>query len=509
MKARRDIVMMGFALVVFIIVIIVRLLHKYVGWIQPYFILVQAKVESTPTLELITNIVIFLSIIFLLIAFLLHKFKRRHGTIPLFVTLSLTFGSIAIIASGNGMIEYHFSIFMVIAALAYYESVKLIVISTIIFAIQHLAGYFTIPELVCGSADYPFKLLLIHAVFLIITSLVVSIQIIVRKRYFDQLEKENEHHDNVIKQMIESITHTSSNVYNSVESLETGSEELVKTSRSTTEDIQYIVDAANEQQNYATESNRRLTLITEDSSAIFEQLDRSKQFTETTTEEAIAGKDGVNETVNQIYEISKNADRMESVVKQVEERTREISLTLELMTEIAEQTNLLALNAAIEAARAGESGQGFSVVAGEVRNLADLSRQYAEQIGETVRNLTTDTEALSIEMKRTKEVTEDGITKVKTTDAIFANIVERVEQVYDLLNTSHTMAMNIGNNVTDVHQLIDDMASSTEEYRRNAESIIGTSDEQLATANEFQNITTNIRNITEDLANQINEIDTR
>lgn len=199
---------------------------------------------------------------------------------------------------------------------------------------------------------------------------------------------------------------------------------------------------------------------------------------------------------------------MEDVVKQVENRTKEINVTLELMTEIAEQTNLLALNAAIEAARAGEAGQGFSVVAGEVRNLADLSRQYAEQIGETVQNLTTDTEALSAEMNRTKEVTEDGITKVKTTDAVFATIVDRVEQVYELLNTSHTMAINIGNNVTDVHQLIDDMALSTEEYRRNADSIRGTSDNQLATANEFQEITTNIRNITEDLTKQINEIQT-
>src|SRR3569833_3457268 len=54
---------------------------------------------------------------------------------------------------------------------------------------------------------------------------------------------------------------------------------------------------------------------------------------------------------------------------------------------IAKQTNLLALNATIEAARAGDAGRGFAVVAGEVKNLAEATRQAAQQIGDTVRGL--------------------------------------------------------------------------------------------------------------------------
>src|SRR5262249_6492753 len=81
-------------------------------------------------------------------------------------------------------------------------------------------------------------------------------------------------------------------------------------------------------------------------------------------------------------------------VQRIEQRLGTVSTVLSQVAKvagsietIAKQTNLLALNATIEAARAGAAGRGFAVVAGEVKNLAEATRNATHQIGETVKGL--------------------------------------------------------------------------------------------------------------------------
>jgi methyl-accepting chemotaxis protein len=81
------------------------------------------------------------------------------------------------------------------------------------------------------------------------------------------------------------------------------------------------------------------------------------------------------------------AAEIAGIIITTNEEAEKIQQASQMIKSIADQTNLLALNAAIEAARAGESGRGFSVVADEIRQLAEQSDTFAEQIVFVIKEL--------------------------------------------------------------------------------------------------------------------------
>lgn len=121
-----------------------------------------------------------------------------------------------------------------------------------------------------------------------------------------------------------------------------------------------------------------------------------------------------------ICEISKSAVDAMRIVGEAAELTRQTTMTIEalgksserigevlsIITKITQQTKLLALNATIEAARAGELGKGFSVVASEVRALADQTEQATKEISPTVTSIRRDAIASVEAITRTRKVIE-------------------------------------------------------------------------------------------------------
>ena len=96
------------------------------------------------------------------------------------------------------------------------------------------------------------------------------------------------------------------------------------------------------------------------------------------------------------------------MILELSEHIEQVSSTISVVENIAEQTNMLALNTAVEAARAGEHGKGFAVVAGEIRKLADESKQATHKITSMITNIQQVTNSTVL-------ATEEGANEIEST----------------------------------------------------------------------------------------------
>ncbi len=208
--------------------------------------------------------------------------------------------------------------------------------------------------------------------------------------------------------------------------------------------------------NYIANTLESTTLHIQEVSASAQTIaDRSHEAANDSAETAAIageGKNAVSETIDTMESIKDEVLGLEDVIENLNSAGKQIGEIVNTITNIAYQTNLLALNAAIEAARAGEHGQGFTVVAGEVRKLAEESGEAAEDIG-----------------KKIKEMLLKTGKAVETINRGAAKVIEGV----NIANVAGNNLDKIVNSVLNVNRMIQDISAASTEQSQNIDSLRG------------------------------------
>lgn len=294
-----------------------------------------------------------------------------------------------------------------------------------------------------------------------------------------------------ISEMIKSLSNIISKVRQTTLGVKTYSEQLINGISESSGASEEIASAAQQVTDGATNQFNIITKINDDIENMYNILqdiaNRVKDANDSAQEAAEVAEEGnssISKGISQIKNINTSIINAATILDQLRDKSKEIGQIVNIIHSIAEQTNLLSLNAAIEAARAGENGRGFSVVAEEIRKLADASVSATKEINTIVNDIQNVTLSLSHSMSKGVDDSESGIQAIQESAEVF----NRIRNSNELLNEHSNEVVN---EVQNILQLTSNIRSSSngiveisKSFRISSEDVAASSQELAAILQE-------------------------
>lgn len=304
----------------------------------------------------------------------------------------------------------------------------------------------------------------------------------------------------VLRETITEVTRHSEFVNATSSDLSASAGQTGKVAEHISTHIQEVAAGADAQLQGTEESARAMEELSAGILRIAESSAAVRESSIATTGQAEKGNTLIQEAIAEIIQVNGHVKETAGVIRQLNQRSQEISEIVQAITDISSQTNILSLNAGIEAARAGTQGQSFAVVAQEIRKLADQSRQAAEQ----VRSLITEIQEYSRTAAQTAE----------TGAAEMAKGAERVEQAGEAFHAILSHIRSTDEQIQEVSAAAEEMSASSEQVNAavqhlsgiaktasgNAQNVAAASQEQLASMEEIASSAEGLKHMVDELS---------
>ena len=223
-----------------------------------------------------------------------------------------------------------------------------------------------------------------------------------------------------------------------------------------TEEVARSVDAISQGVNGTVRDMENQTTMTAQIQSVIDNLIRVKDHTLDSAKEAVVATESGGQLVEQLKEksdaISLANQSVTEVAHELQEKISSAEEITQIIYQVSSQTNLLALNASIEAARAGEAGRGFSVVADEIRKLADNTKQSIDKITDLLQGVTKLADQTTALVMNSVQASDAQAEYINEVTAAFRSIAD----VVDVLNNNMTSLDALSNDLHESNNVIID-----------------------------------------------------
>lgn len=308
-----------------------------------------------------------------------------------------------------------------------------------------------------------------------------------------------------LRKMINGIKDSSSNINIQSENLSAVSEEISSSSQNVAEAINQIAGGTSSQ----SEDLINVTEVLNEFSHKLSEVVREIQVVDTNSRSISLMANQSSGSMKQLNEsvtnVTSSFNTFSTKIIGLGKDINEINDITNIINNIAKQTNLLALNAAIEAARAGESGRGFSVVADEIRKLAEQSKVSSERISILISEISKNADTIVVDSVNMDDELINQVKIINNSIISFKKIIEAVNEVIPKIETVKNSAQNIDKDKDTILRRIDAVSSVSLEVSASSEEIAASSEETNAATEEVAQSAQLLSNMTNKMLEEVNK----
>lgn len=436
-----------------------------------------------------------------LIATLLYFLKIKYNIKGIFYGLTPLLAGIALFYLDGFSLDKHYVLMVSISMTSLFFSREIIVLNGIILNVLFIITYIVVPDKLLGNDTSIGKMC--SVLVLINASIVLMFFLSKWAKETVVLSTNKEKESQGLYRNLKSI----------MISIEKSTADLFERINSCKADVETILSASNNTSTSMNEMSAGIMQQAEDISKIMlsasnisENLNLAEKSSENVSaistemyNKVNSGTQKIDVMYSQMHTLNTSVSESLSSITVLKESISDITNFLDVISGIAEQTNLLALNASIEAARAGESGKGFSVVAEEIRKLAEQSNSAAKEIE-------TKLDAIIVKISTAFKEAEKGFSAVNEGNKTIADIKEYFDYYSQESQKSQNEILEAGKSVKIVQNEFKTIYNKIESVASISQESAASTEEVLACVEDQNNIIHSISSSFEDLEKLGNEL---